>query len=194
MQQFCFNLFHFSCNFNRLVFNYVFLLLNFYLSTSVRFSDRFKFNFWLAYEVLSHVLFLKQRFSMRFNLIEFERQINFPLKITLRTSYSVPSAVSVIENWFLKKKGFQVLISFSRTCVYRNDSSREKEATDAPGNGAKVSGDEPCPRFAHQLVYDYVKKVRLSRQWPSARSLTENRSKFEQRIDLPWSRDQSTGQ
>jgi hypothetical protein len=42
-----------------------------------------------------------------------------------------------------------------RTCVYRNDSSREKESD----TSNRVPGEEPCPRFAHQLVYDHVKKV-----------------------------------
>ncbi|KAI9560300.1 hypothetical protein GHT06_014315 [Daphnia sinensis] len=41
------------------------------------------------------------------------------------------------------------------TCVYRNDSSREKEAD----SNSKMPGEEPCPRFAHQLVYDHVKKA-----------------------------------
>ena len=46
-----------------------------------------------------------------------------------------------------------------RTCAYRNDISREKEGTDGPGSSNKLPGEEPCPRFAHQLVYDHVKKV-----------------------------------
>ena len=45
------------------------------------------------------------------------------------------------------------------TCVYRNDNSREKESSDGVGTSNRVPGEEPCPRFAHQLVYDHVKKV-----------------------------------
>lgn len=51
---------------------------------------------------------------------------------------------------------------YVRTCVYRNDNSRERENSDAAGsNGNRSLGEEPCPRFAHQLVYDNVKKVCL---------------------------------
>jgi len=45
------------------------------------------------------------------------------------------------------------------TCAYKNDISREKEASDVPGSSNKLPGEEPCPRFAHQLVYDHVKKA-----------------------------------
>lgn len=48
---------------------------------------------------------------------------------------------------------------FFRTCVYRNDNSREKDSMDGVGTSNRIPGEEPCPRFAHQLVYDHVKKV-----------------------------------
>ena len=48
---------------------------------------------------------------------------------------------------------------FLRTCVYRNDNSREKDTFDGLGINNKVPAEEPCPRFAHQLVYDHIKKV-----------------------------------
>lgn len=39
-----------------------------------------------------------------------------------------------------------------RSCIYQNESIREKY-------WAKTNDHEPCPRFAHQLVYDNVNKV-----------------------------------
>lgn len=42
--------------------------------------------------------------------------------------------------------------------MYRNESCRDKEAAEGAA-GHKMPCEEPCPRFAHQLVYDYVKKV-----------------------------------
>ncbi|XP_012154161.1 muskelin 1 isoform X2 [Megachile rotundata] len=38
------------------------------------------------------------------------------------------------------------------SCIYRNDNIGEKY-------WSKMQDFEPCPRFAHQLVYDHVKKV-----------------------------------
>ncbi|XP_012278648.1 muskelin isoform X2 [Orussus abietinus] len=38
------------------------------------------------------------------------------------------------------------------TCIYRNENVGEKY-------WSKMQDYEPCPRFAHQLVYDHVKKV-----------------------------------
>ncbi|XP_043287689.1 muskelin isoform X2 [Venturia canescens] len=38
------------------------------------------------------------------------------------------------------------------SCIYRNENVGEKY-------WSKMQDYEPCPRFAHQLVYDYVKKV-----------------------------------
>ncbi|KAF3425856.1 hypothetical protein E2986_01738 [Frieseomelitta varia] len=38
------------------------------------------------------------------------------------------------------------------SCIYRNDNVGEKY-------WSKMQDYEPCPRYAHQLVYDYVKKV-----------------------------------
>lgn len=40
------------------------------------------------------------------------------------------------------------------SCIYRNENIGEKY-------WRKMQDYEPCPRFAHQLVYDHVKKVRL---------------------------------
>lgn len=38
------------------------------------------------------------------------------------------------------------------SCIYRNDNVGEKY-------WSKMQDYEPCPRYAHQLVYDHVKKV-----------------------------------
>ncbi|KAL1449313.1 hypothetical protein WDU94_000514 [Cyamophila willieti] len=45
------------------------------------------------------------------------------------------------------------------SCVYKNENSGENYWT-------KMSTVEPCPRFAHQLVYDSVNKVRTMRECP----------------------------
>lgn len=38
------------------------------------------------------------------------------------------------------------------SCIYRNENVGEKY-------WSKMQDYEPCPRFAHQLVYDHVKKI-----------------------------------
>lgn len=39
-------------------------------------------------------------------------------------------------------------------CIYRNENVGEKYWT-------KMKDYEPCPRFAHQIVYDHTRKVRI---------------------------------
>jgi hypothetical protein len=48
----------------------------------------------------------------------------------------------------------EVLNSFVyfRSCIYRNENTGEQY-------WSKMQHIEPCPRFAHQLVYDHVNKV-----------------------------------
>ncbi|MPC16516.1 Muskelin [Portunus trituberculatus] len=41
---------------------------------------------------------------------------------------------------------------FNRSCIYRNEQTGESY-------WSKMQHVEPCPRFAHQLVYDDVNKV-----------------------------------
>lgn len=41
----------------------------------------------------------------------------------------------------------------SRSCVYKNDQAVKENPTKA------LQEEEPCPRFAHQLVYDELHKV-----------------------------------
>lgn len=43
-----------------------------------------------------------------------------------------------------------------RSCVYKNDQA----AKDNPSKS--LQEEEPCPRFAHQLVYDELHKVWIS--------------------------------
>lgn len=40
-----------------------------------------------------------------------------------------------------------------RSCVYKNDQAVKENPTKA------LQEEEPCPRFAHQLVYDELHKV-----------------------------------
>lgn len=40
-----------------------------------------------------------------------------------------------------------------RSCVYKNDQAVKENTTKA------LQEEEPCPRFAHQLVYDELHKV-----------------------------------
>jgi hypothetical protein len=40
----------------------------------------------------------------------------------------------------------------SRSCIYRNENTGEQYWN-------KMQHLEPCPRFAHQLVYDHINKV-----------------------------------
>jgi len=43
------------------------------------------------------------------------------------------------------------------SCIYRNENVGEKY-------WSKMQDYEPCPRFAHQLVYDHTRKVNRNRQ------------------------------
>lgn len=40
-----------------------------------------------------------------------------------------------------------------RSCVYKNDQVMKENSSKA------IQEEEPCPRFAHQLVYDEMHKV-----------------------------------
>lgn len=40
-----------------------------------------------------------------------------------------------------------------RSCVYKNDQAAKENP------GKSLQEEEPCPRFAHQLVYDELHKV-----------------------------------
>lgn len=42
----------------------------------------------------------------------------------------------------------------SRSCVYKNDQAAKDNLSKS------LQEEEPCPRFAHQLVYDELHKVR----------------------------------
>lgn len=42
-----------------------------------------------------------------------------------------------------------------RSCVYKNDQAVKENPSKA------LQEEEPCPRFAHQLVYDEMHKVTL---------------------------------
>ena len=39
------------------------------------------------------------------------------------------------------------------SCIYRNENTGSQY-------WSKMQSIEPCPRFAHQLVYDYINKVK----------------------------------
>lgn len=43
-----------------------------------------------------------------------------------------------------------------RSCVYKNDQAVKENPSKA------LQEEEPCPRFAHQLVYDEMHKVALT--------------------------------
>lgn len=44
--------------------------------------------------------------------------------------------------------------SFFRSCIYQSDIK------DYDNTGKADRPLEPCPRFAHQLVYDHIRKVK----------------------------------
>lgn len=46
-----------------------------------------------------------------------------------------------------------VCVFLLRSCVYKNDQAVKENPTKA------LQEEEPCPRFAHQLVYDEMHKV-----------------------------------
>lgn len=43
------------------------------------------------------------------------------------------------------------------SCIYRNENVGEKYWNN-------MQDHEPCPRFAHQLVYDHIQKVRIKKK------------------------------
>ena len=45
------------------------------------------------------------------------------------------------------------VIYFGRSCIYKNESLASSTGVDSSAQ------PEPVPRFAHQLVYDYIRKV-----------------------------------
>lgn len=46
-----------------------------------------------------------------------------------------------------------LLLWIFRSCVYKNDQAAKENP------GKSLQEEEPCPRFAHQLVYDELHKV-----------------------------------
>ena len=47
---------------------------------------------------------------------------------------------------------FTVDVVTFRSCIYKNENCTQ-------GRTGRTQGSEPVPRFAHQLVYDHVRKV-----------------------------------
>lgn len=55
----------------------------------------------------------------------------------------------------LRYFGVLQLILHCRSCVYKNDQAAKENPSKS------LQEEEPCPRFAHQLVYDELHKVSL---------------------------------
>lgn len=51
--------------------------------------------------------------------------------------------------------GIDLCLNPYRSCVYKNDQAVKENPSKT------LQEEEPCPRFAHQLVYDELHKVTL---------------------------------
>jgi len=64
----------------------------------------------------------------------------------------VTNQVPAKETVTRDNQSYFVILSIFRSCVYKNENIGQQYWT-------KMQNVEPCPRFAHQLVYDDIHKV-----------------------------------
>ena len=72
----------------------------------------------------------------------------------IRVQYWILKVKTLSKTQTRKNRGYRGKTLSYRSCVYRNENTGQQYWT-------KMQNVEPVPRFAHQLVYDHIRKVNV---------------------------------